>query len=305
MLCRSCGIVNLLAEKRDADTKAIEELRQQAKGEPPLLAQITLAQVEQLEAQVAVEKALKKGLTQARKSLRNQIKRDLDAGLSPDTWLLMSRDELINYILNGGMGEVVDGFLDATNTVYDLTLKQLSLEGLELDPATLALDRERLNAQLVGAVFDDVILPDISQRIRSTLSAIDADVSIPQTVDLLFQRFKAAEGRALTEARTATAQWGRSLTAQAAEEAGLDNYLYVGPRDGITRGFCEELVDLVVTSKQMRKLNNGQGLSVKISGGGYNCRHSWAPVTESFIEVADLERATEADITAANKAAKE
>ena len=49
-------------------------------------------------------------------------------------------------------------FLDATNTVYDLTLKQLSLEGLELDPATLALDRERLNAQLVGAVFDDVIL---------------------------------------------------------------------------------------------------------------------------------------------------
>jgi hypothetical protein len=305
MLCRSCGLINLLAEKRDADVQAIEELKRQARNEPPLLAQITLAQVEQLEAQVAVEKALKKGLTQARKTLRNQIKRDLDMGIPADNWLLMSRNELINYILEGGMGEVVDGFLDATNTVYDLTLKQLSLEGLELDPATLALDRERLNAQLVGAVFDDVILPDISQRIRSTLSAIDADVSIPKTVDLLFQRFQAAEGRALTEARTATAQWGRSLTAQAAEEAGLDHYLYVGPRDGITRSFCEKLIDLVVSEKQMRKLNNNQGLSVKVSAGGYNCRHSWAPVSEAFIEVADLERATDADISAANKAAKE
>lgn len=304
MLCRSCGLINLLAEKRDADVQAIEELKRQAKNEPPLLAQITLAQVEQLEAQVAVEKALKKGLSQARKTLRNQIKRDLQAGIPADNWLLMSRDELINYILNGGMGEVVDGFLDATNTVYDLTLKQLTLEGLELDPATLALDRERLNSQLVGAVFDDVILPDLSQRIRSTLTAIDADVSISQTADLLFQRFQAAEGRALTEARTATAQWGRSLTAQAAEEAGLDHYLYVGPRDGITRGFCEELVDLVVTSTQMRKLNNGQGLSVKTSGGGYNCRHSWAPVSEAFIEVADLELATDKDISDANKAAR-
>ena len=304
MLCRSCGLINLLAEKRDADVQAIEELKRQAKNEPPLLAQITLAQVEQLEAQVAVEKALKKGLSQARKTLRNQIKRDLEAGIPADNWLLMSRDELINYILNGGMGEVVDGFLDATNTVYDLTLKQLSLEGLELDPATLALDRERLNSQLVGAVFDDVILPDLSQRIRSTLTAIDADVSISQTADLLFQRFQAAEGRALTEARTATAQWGRSLTAQAAEEAGLDNYLYVGPRDGETRGFCKELIDLVVTSKQMKKLNNGQGLSVKTSGGGYNCRHSWAPVSEAFIEVADLEMATDKDISNANRAAK-
>lgn len=304
MLCRSCGLINLLAEKRDADVQAIEELRQQAKNEPPLLAQITLAQVEQLEAQLAVEKALKKGLSQARKTLRNQIKRDLDAGIPADNWLLMSRDELINYILEGGMGEVVDGFLDATNTVYDLTLKQLSLEGLDLDPATLALDRERLNSQLVGAVFDDVILPDLSQRIRSTLTAIDADVSISQTADLLFQRFQAAEGRALTEARTAVSQWGRSLTAQAADEAGLDHFLYVGPRDGITRGFCEELVDLVVTSKQMRKLNNGQGLSVKTSGGGYNCRHSWAPVSESFIEVADLELAKDSDINAANKAAR-
>jgi hypothetical protein len=54
----------------------------------------------------------------------------------------------------------------------------------------------------------------------------------------------------------------------------------------------------------MRKLNNGQGLSVKTSGGGYNCRHSWAPVSESFIEVADLELAKDSDINAANKAAR-
>jgi len=50
----------------------------------------------------------------------------------------------------------------------------------------------------------------------------------------------------------------------------------------------------------MRRLNNGQGLPVKTSGGGYNCRHSWSPVTQGFVDAANLTRATAQDITKAN-----
>ena len=87
----------------------------------------------------------------------------------------------------------------------------------------------------------------------------------------------------------------------AAQQAGLDHYLYTGPRDGLTRSFCRALINKVVDEDQMRKLKNGQGLSVKTSGGGYNCRHSWSPVSESFIETADLDLATSSDIRDANR----
>ena len=72
----------------------------------------------------------------------------------------------------------------------------------------------------------------------------------------------------------------------------------------MTRNFCKALINLVVDEKQMSQLNNGQGKPVKISCGGYNCRHSWSPVTEGFIEAADLKRATASDIKDANRGAK-
>ena len=90
----------------------------------------------------------------------------------------------------------------------------------------------------------------------------------------------------------------------AADTVGMDHYLYTGPRDGITRAFCRPLINKVVDKTQLGKLNNGQGLSVRTSGGGYNCRHSWSPVTESFMEAAGLDKATAADISKANSGGK-
>ena len=84
----------------------------------------------------------------------------------------------------------------------------------------------------------------------------------------------------------------------------MNQYLYTGPRDGITRPFCDALINKVVSKDQMDKLNNGQGLSVQSSGGGYNCRHSWSPVTSAFVDVAKLDRATAQDIADANKGGK-
>jgi hypothetical protein len=60
----------------------------------------------------------------------------------------------------------------------------------------------------------------------------------------------------------------------------------------------------VVDEKQMRSLSNGQGLPVKTSGGGYNCRHSWSPITEGFMVAAKLKKATASDIAKANAGAR-
>ena len=67
--------------------------------------------------------------------------------------------------------------------------------------------------------------------------------------------------------------------------------------------FCKPLINKVVTEAQMARLNNGQGLPVKLSGGGYNCRHSWSPVSQGFVDAAGLTMADAADIAKANSGA--
>ena len=48
----------------------------------------------------------------------------------------------------------------------------------------------------------------------------------------------------------------------------------------------------------------GKGYLFNHQGGGYNCRHSWSPVTNAFVDAAKLDRATAADIADANKGGK-
>lgn len=80
---------------------------------------------------------------------------------------------------------------------------------------------------------------------------------------------------------------GRAVTVKAAlnalEELGKGKedeilFLYVGPEDPKNRPFCRKYVNTVVTAKTMKSLDNGQDLPAEYYCGGYNCRHSWAPI---------------------------
>jgi hypothetical protein len=64
-------------------------------------------------------------------------------------------------------------------------------------------------------------------------------------------------------------------------------YAYVGPVDGIIRPFCLEHVGKVYTKAEIDRLDNGQLPNPFLTGGGYNCRHLWAPISR-FSESVDL-----------------
>jgi hypothetical protein len=87
-----------------------------------------------------------------------------------------------------------------------------------------------------------------------------------------------------TELETAAMTFSRTVTANKAEELGLTLFEYIGPDDKITREFCKDLLrnrdSHVYTKEEIAGMDNGQGLSVQTSGGGYNCRHHWQPVSE-------------------------
>jgi hypothetical protein len=64
-------------------------------------------------------------------------------------------------------------------------------------------------------------------------------------------------------------------------EAGLPGaaiqYGYFGPNDKLTRPFCRHLLmsDRIFTRAQIEAMDNGQLPNPFLTGGGYNCRHSW------------------------------
>jgi hypothetical protein len=115
-----------------------------------------------------------------------------------------------------------------------------------------------------------------------------------------------ARGQAISVGNTILAQAQRQIVVESARTAQSEDeivYVYQGPEDGLTRGFCAELLGLALTERQISRLNNGQGLDVMTSGGGWNCRHSWSPMPSSAVRIGGYRFADDTDISRANAAA--
>jgi len=302
----SCGrpmIIGLSEKRDDADRKAIDDLTRQAKSQSGAIAELTKSKIEQLRAEVAAERAFASALKKSRTEVISELKKAL-IRIDPTTLASMSNDQLTDLILQSGLAGAIDTFIDQQDKIRDSIGGALNAVDPTFNFDSIAPQIDTLQIQNTNAVFDEIIIPSYQTSIRESLRNIAMEVPIASAMSNLQIRLSKSEGSALTEVRTKISQYGRGVTAVAATAAGLKYNLYTGPRDGITRPFCRELIDLVVSDQQMRRLNNDQGLAVVTSGGGYNCRHSWSPVTEGFIKAAKLTKASNADITKANAKAK-
>ena len=286
----------------DADQRAVDDLTAQVKGQRGPIATIVRARRDQLKAEISTERAFKRGLVQAQKQLISDI---MTAADNPESLaVLLSPDaDLTTFILQSGLGDALADFIASTDDIRDAMTKGLNAVGIDPTASTQP-QLDFLQTQAVNAIFEDVIAPDFKSAVRSALTSVVQEIPLTVVKSNLEMRLQRSTGRQLTEIKTQVSEYGRSITATAAAAADLDLYLYTGPVDGIVRPFCKQLVNLVVDEKQMSQLNNGQGRPVKTSCGGYNCRHSWSPVTAGFVEAADLKRATAKDIKDANRAAR-
>ena len=283
----------------DADLEAIADLTRQVKDLKFPMTTIVRARRDQLKAEVQAERGFKRSITKARKDLIDMFEQ---ASLSADPELLLNLDDdqLLNFVLRGGLGLAVDDFIESQEKIRASVERSLEAVGVDLSLEAMP-QLDLIQTQAASAVFEDVIIPDFKRAMSDALTSMSLELPMDVVKSELAQRLERSEGRQLTEIKTTISQYGRTITAVAAQQARLEHYLYTGPRDGLTRSFCRALINKVVSEDQMRKLKNGQGLSVKTSGGGYNCRHSWSPVSESFIEAADLDLATSSDIRDANR----
>ena len=59
-----------------------------------------------------------------------------------------------------------------------------------------------------------------------------------------------------------------------------DVYAYLGPADIKTRPFCHQHLGKVYTKPEIDAMDNHQLPNTFLTGGGYNCRHSWIAVSK-------------------------
>ena len=294
--------ITLLAEK-DAYQLAVQDLEKQLKNQSGDVARITKAKINELKTQIKAEKSMKSVLDKSRTRFIKTLETAVTAS-NPNTILSLDRDQLIDFIIRGGFDLSIDEFIEQADLIAQAVEKTTRIVQPDLGLAPIQQQLDIMQTSAVETLFDDVIIPNVASGVKESLVAMTVDVPMTQAISSLSQKMKSATGRQLTEVNTKLSMYGRGVTAAMAEEAGLYYYLYTGPIDGITRDFCRPLVDKVVSESQMKKLNNRQGLPVKTAGGGYNCRHSWRPVSEGFLKAAGLDRATTKDISKANAGAK-
>ena len=293
----------LLAERIDADEKAIEDLTRQAKEQPPILAKITKARIKELKAEKKAADQFGVVYKKATRRLMDSLKDSIDQS-SPEALLSLPKDQLIELILSGGIADSVEDFIEQQNKMLEAINESLLVVEPTWTPLFIETEVNSIRSLTVQNVFDDIVIPSVAKNVKESLLSMIIDTPPNLALSNLALSLERGAGTLQTEVRTKISQFGRSVNMIAADEVGLDHYLYTGPKDGITRAFCRPLINKVVDKTQLGKLNNGQGLSVRTSGGGYNCRHSWSPVTESFMKAAGLDKANQSDISKANTGGK-
>lgn len=122
----------------------------------------------------------------------------------------------------------------------------------------------------------------LQDDVRSTLQtevqkAINAKYGYEQLRGAL-RKEGFAEGRAKTLANTSLSQFDNAYNMEMAQQGGIEHFKYDGAINPNTRDFCRERVGTVFTLSQIMAMDNGQGLPVLTSLGGYNCTHFWTAV---------------------------
>lgn len=192
---------------------------------------------------------------------------------------LRLRSDLVKELDRAGYGRLVrsSSNLDRlTKTILKgRSTAATSARLTALDRETLAAVREMNAASLLrlGEELNDTLS-------RSVLNGIVGARSVDELVDELHDLIGVTERRARSLYDTAVSVHGRHVDQVGTTGEAGELFLYAGPRDGLMRPFCRHLIGKVKTREQIAGLSNGQLPNVLLTGGGWNCRHAWKPVSE-------------------------
>jgi hypothetical protein len=308
-VCHACGAAHhAWASSRDGDSEAVDDLTRQARRARPEMARILRIMRDRIRTQASIARDIERGLASVYRDAIEALRDTLDR-VPGRTVAERARRIALDAESIGAVLERASAPTRAEVTLRQAELAELARDTVEAGGIPRAPSVQGITAaatQFDSAFWDATIIQPRAEAMMEGLRTAILAEPLDVVVARIAERLDASIPQAVTEARTQIAEYDRAVTASVAEETGADLYFYTGPVDGITRPFCSELVGHVFTSEQVARLDNSQtDASPIFSGGGYNCRHAWAPVSEALVDALSLPRGTDEQVDAANaRAAK-
>jgi hypothetical protein len=183
-----------------------------------------------------------------------------------------TRQQIVNALTDEGQRVVVD----------IASRRALEAAAAIVGGAEVSSDARAEIDRIVRGQTADIaaVFADAADEMRRAINAgISTGGSLGDLVEEVARVLDTSVVRASAAVDAAIMASGRRALMLEAKASGLPYvYAYVGPGDAKNRDFCRQFVGRAVTLEYMARLDNGQGLPVRDYCGGYNCRHSWAPL---------------------------
>ncbi len=240
---------------------------------------------------------------------------------------LNEADLIINEEYNKIAKEVLDNFgkLDIPKNFKNLTLVDLqTIDALKLQSFSGFEDiAERFSKVINDEVYQSTIagrpFEDMVDNIRTHINGVyrkSNSAEINELVDFINEnKFDSAKKVQVEDAvrklhtqyasdragnnlrryagqiaHDSVMQFHGQFTVAKAKEAGIDKFTYTGTLVRDSRDFCVEMLNKVLTEKQIREIWKSRAWQGKSNGdpfivrGGYRCRHTWIPTVEETID---------------------
>lgn len=219
---------------------------------------------------------------------------DLDAQVKAELY------SVVRTLLDeSGYTELLDR-MDARSLEL-LSKLQQKMRTIGLDASFASADINKLDAlvSLQRTEFSnlgDRIAMSIETELRRQILAGE---TVQQAATALADAVGVTHAQATTLANSSLLNFHQQSLNVASDRTGAEKFLYIGPDDGLTRPFCDVLLNKWLSRKEISKLRNGQLPGVYRTRGGYNCRHSWMPLFGGQAEDEGIEHGS---VAAANAA---
>lgn len=198
--------------------------------------------------------------------------------------LLRMRTEIRNALKDAGYQTLVTrATIDAVDRMAAVA-RESRLIAAASRLGTLSPDRLRVLAQVMRQDLLGVGDTLAVQLWRAAALAVYSNRPSAAIVASLAKVFEKSRAQAQTLFDTSVSVLGRQIVAAEPKESDEQAYLYVGPVDGVVREWCLEHLGKVYTKDRIEALDNGQIPNPFLSGGGYNCRHSWMAVSDPALK---------------------
>lgn len=112
------------------------------------------------------------------------------------------------------------------------------------------------------------------QAVKAFRESVNKNYSF-ETIRTNLQKTTIGTNQIYTLANTSVSMFDNSAMFEHALSAGINEFKYDGTLQPNSRIFCVEHFQKIYTYAEILQMNNGQGVPVVSSCGGYNCHHYW------------------------------